>query len=48
VHFPSDVVGGLLVGSLVALTAAAVLLPPLPSGAARHAPQPRPGGAVRP
>ena len=44
VHFPSDVVGGLLAGSLVALTAAALLLPPLgtPSSAARR------GGAAPP
>jgi undecaprenyl-diphosphatase len=48
VHFPSDVIGGLLAGSLVALTAAALLLPPLRSGPARHPPQPRPGGAVPP
>ncbi len=48
VHFPSDVIGGLLAGSLVALTAAALVLPPLRSEAARHPPQPRPGDAVPP
>ncbi|HEX5811650.1 MAG TPA: phosphatase PAP2 family protein [Pseudonocardia sp.] len=30
VHFPSDVIGGLLTGTLVALTAAALLLPSVP------------------
>ena len=48
VHFPSDVIGGLLAGSLVALTAAAVLLPPLRPGTARHPPRPRSGGAAPP
>lgn len=48
VHYPSDVIGGLLAGSLVALMAAALLLPPLRSGPARHPPQPRPGGALQP
>ena len=35
VHFSSDVVGGLLAGSLVALTAAALLLPSVPEGVPR-------------
>ena len=35
VHFPSDVVGGLLAGSLVALTAAALLLPSRPEAVPR-------------
>ena len=35
VHFPSDVVGGLLAGSLVALTAAALLLPSCPEAVPR-------------
>ncbi len=35
VHFPSDVVGGLLAGSLVALTVAALLLPSRPEAVPR-------------
>ena len=35
VHFPSDVIGGLLAGSLVALTAAALLLPSRPEAVPR-------------
>ena len=35
VHYPSDVVGSLLAGSLVALTAAALLLPSRPEAAPR-------------
>ena len=35
VHFPSDVIGGLLAGSLVALTAAALLLPSVPEAVPR-------------
>lgn len=48
VHNPSDVIGGLLTGSLVALTAAALLLPPLGPRPGPHPPQPRPGGALQP
>jgi membrane-associated phospholipid phosphatase len=35
VHFPSDVIGGLLAGSLIALTAAALLLPSRPEAVPR-------------
>jgi membrane-associated phospholipid phosphatase len=35
VHYPSDVIGGLLAGSLVALTAAALLLPSRPEAVPR-------------